>query len=540
MAEAMNPYNCSRPGNLFTGYERMRDHMIRGLRNGKSYAVLGGRRCGKTSFLLKLEEDLNQQAVETHRLLPRMLDMQAIVPRTPADFFRAIYGLAVQDMGAAPSDLVNYQDFLARLDQARAAIEQKHGPNWVIVLLIDEFDSAIARLPDSECLENFRNLLTNSRYKGHFRVVATGVFSPAELMAKGSPLNNLDPEYLGIIDAEHARRLIAAGFPDGLAAPAEALLLEHTGRHPYILQGMLEYLWDSGAPDETTIRLAGRRFVRDRAGTFRRWLEGFRAEGCALYRALLEGTHVAGLSTDDALAVLSYHGVIDESTPDSPRISGTLFREWFRANYQLEKDLPTAASASARTAALEPGAPSAAGNTRIFVVHGRNERIRVALFTFLRTLGLEPLDWTAVVEATGNPAPHINEILQTGFRIAHAAVVLMTPDDEARLRQEFRTPDDPPYESDLYPQPRPNVLFEAGMAMARFPNRTVLVQVGPSRPFSDIAGIHYIKMDNSLPKRRDLANRLKMAGCGIVDLNSTTEWHTAGDFTLPQIIPAGR
>src|ERR1039458_6511214 len=524
MGELINPYNCSRPGNLFTGYERPLAQMIRGLKNGKSYALLGGRRCGKTSFLLKLEEDLKQQASDTRRLLPRRLDMQAFTPRTPADFFRPIYAVAVENTGAPSGDITNYQDFLARLDQARPAIEQQHGPNWIVVLLIDEFESGVAHLPDPECLGNLRNLLMASRYQSHFRAVAAGVFPPSELTAMGSPLNNLDPEYLGIPATEDARKLIAAGFPDGFAAPVEALLLEHTGRHPYILQGLLEYLWDSGGTAETTIHLAGRRFVRDRAGTFRRWLKDFRSEGCALYQALLQGRNPAGLSSDDALAVLSYHGVIDESQPGSPRTSGTLFREWFRANYQLEKNLP---------AAPEPAAPSAASNKRIFVVHGRNERIRVALFTFLRTLGLEPLDWTAVVEATGNPAPHINEILQTGFKIAHAAVVLMTPDDEARLRQEFRAPDDPPYESDLYPQPRPNVLFEAGMAMAHFPNRTVLVQVGPSHPFSDIAGIHYIKMDNSLAKRRDLANRLKMAGCGLIDLNSTTEWQTEGDFSLP-------
>ena len=232
---------------------------------------------------------------------------------------------------------------------------------------------------------------------------------------------------------------------------------------------------------------------------------------------------------EDALAVLSYHGVIDESQAEAPRVSGTIFREWFRANHQLEGE--TSAAVLERP---EPAAPSRAENTRVFVVYGRNERMRVSLFTFLRALGLEPLEWTDVVEATQNPAPHINEILQTGFQIAHAAVVLLTPDDEARLREEFRGRDDAEYESVLYPQPRPNVLFEAGMAMAHFPNRTVLVQVGPSRPFSDIAGIHYIKMDNSLARRTDLAKRLKMAGCGVRDLNSTTEWQTAGDFSLAE------
>ena len=526
MSELANPYNCSRPGNLFVGYERMRARMIRGLKSGKSYALLGGRRCGKTSLLLKLEEDLNQQAGDTHRMLPRVLDMQAVVPRSPSDFFRAIYALVAPDAG---DDVGNYQEFLACLDLARPALERQHGPNWLIVLLIDEFESGVARLPDSECLENFRNLLTNSRYQRHFRAVVTGVFSPAELTAKGSPLNNLDPEYLGILGTEDARKLIAAGFPDGLAAPVESLLLEETGRHPYILQGLLEYLWEGGAAAEGTIHQAGRRFVRDRAGTFRRWLHDFRREGRARYQALLESRSLPGPAMEDALAVLSYHGVIDESQAEAPRISGTIFREWFRANHQLEGE--TSAGIVEKP---EPAAPLRAENTRVFVVYGRNERIRVALFTFLRALGLEPLEWTDVVEATQNPAPHINEILQTGFQIAHAAVVLLTPDDEARLREEFRGRDDAEYESVLYPQPRPNVLFEAGMAMAHFPNRTVLVQVGPSRPFSDIAGIHYIKMDNSLARRTDLAKRLKMAGCGVRDLNSTTEWQTAGDFSLAE------
>jgi predicted nucleotide-binding protein len=135
-----------------------------------------------------------------------------------------------------------------------------------------------------------------------------------------------------------------------------------------------------------------------------------------------------------------------------------------------------------------------------------------------------------LAEATKNPAQHIGEILKGGFNLAHAAIVLLSGDDEAWLREEFRGPNDPEHESRLYPQPRPNVLFEAGMAMAHFENRTILVQVGPCRPFSDIAGIHFVAMDDSLPKRRDLANRLKMAGCGVVDLDSTTEWQTAGKF----------
>src|SRR3954471_14639379 len=134
MRELNNPYDCSSPGNLFTGYEQMRRKMARGLKNGNSYALLGGRRCGKTSFLLQLEADLHQGVSETHRLLPRILDMQAIAPRSPADFFQAFYALTVQDTDAPAVEVKHYQDFLTRMDQAKPLLEQKHGPNWIIVL----------------------------------------------------------------------------------------------------------------------------------------------------------------------------------------------------------------------------------------------------------------------------------------------------------------------------------------------------------------------------------------------------------------------
>ena len=70
--------------------------------------------------------------------------------------------------------------------------------------------------------------------------------------------------------------------------------------------------------------------------------------------------------------------------------------------------------------------------------------------------------------------------------------------------------------------------------MAHFPNRTVLVRIGHCRPFSDIAGIHFVEMDNSIEKRRDLAKRLKLAGCAIIDLGSSTGWQAEGDFSLKE------
>jgi len=119
------------------------------------------------------------------------------------------------------------------------------------------------------------------------------------------------------------------------------------------------------------------------------------------------------------------------------------------------------------------------------------------------------------------------------FSMAQAVVVLMTPDDEAYLRKEFQTNHDELHEKNPTGQARPNVLFEAGMAMGRDAKRTVLVEIGKLRPFSDVGGRHILRLNNTSERRQDLADRLKNAGC---DVNLTgRDWHTAGLFELKDV-----
>lgn len=165
----------------------------------------------------------------------------------------------------------------------------------------------------------------------------------------------------------------------------------------------------------------------------------------------------------------------------------------------------------------------------VFVVHGRDLVARDALFDFLRAIDLRPLEWSEAVQATGRSAPYIGDVLDAAFSRAHAVIVLFTPDDNACLRDEFRSSSDPPHETEPTGQARPNVLFEAGMAMGRNQDRTILVELGTLRPFSDVAGRHTIRLDNSSQRRQELAQRLEAAGC-LVNLNGT-DWHLAGDFS---------
>ncbi len=166
--------------------------------------------------------------------------------------------------------------------------------------------------------------------------------------------------------------------------------------------------------------------------------------------------------------------------------------------------------------------------TKVFVVHGRDLRLRDGIFTFLRSIGLDPIEWIEAVAMTGKSAPYVGEILDTAFSNAQAIVVMLSGDDEARLCAELRQAKEPTYENELAPQARPNVLFEAGMAIAYNPDRTVLVEFGHLRPFSDIAGRHSVKMDGSTEKRQELAVRLQKAGCAVK--LTGTDWHRAGDL----------
>ncbi len=188
------------------------------------------------------------------------------------------------------------------------------------------------------------------------------------------------------------------------------------------------------------------------------------------------------------------------------------------------------------TAIVEPGGSTnkvkqtelPTDSRRVFVVHGRNLKARDAMFNFLGAIGLDPIEWSEAVKATGSASPYIGEILDVAFSQAQAVVVLMTPDDEARLREPFRNEVDLAYEAVLSGQARPNVLFEAGMAMARDQDRTVLVGLGSLRPFSDIAGRYVIPISDSSQPRQELAQQLQSAGCPI-NLDGT-HWHTAGEF----------
>ena len=168
-------------------------------------------------------------------------------------------------------------------------------------------------------------------------------------------------------------------------------------------------------------------------------------------------------------------------------------------------------------------------STTVFVVHGRDLKRRDAMFTFLNAIGVKPLEWSQAIRLTKQASPYVGTVLETAFEHAAAIVVLLTPDDKVRLKKEFQSTSDPAFEKIFSAQARPNVLFEAGMAFGTNSRSTVLVEVGKLKPFSDVYGRHVVHITNEVKKRKELADRLQIAGCDI-DLTGD-HWITAGDFS---------
>ncbi len=124
---------------------------------------------------------------------------------------------------------------------------------------------------------------------------------------------------------------------------------------------------------------------------------------------------------------------------------------------------------------------------------------------------------------------YIGDIVDAAFSQAQALIVLFTGEDVARVGSRYLKPEDQDYERELTPQPRLNVVFEAGLAMGKYRERTILVQCGNTRPFTDLAGRWLLTISNDAADRKALVDALIAAECP-VDLAGRQDWLTAGDF----------
>jgi predicted nucleotide-binding protein len=167
----------------------------------------------------------------------------------------------------------------------------------------------------------------------------------------------------------------------------------------------------------------------------------------------------------------------------------------------------------------------------VFVISGRDAAVAESMYAMLDALGCKPVEFHQAVAKMKQGNPFIGDVLDKAFETVQGLIVLFTPDDEAKLKDQFLKKNGDAAEKKLAGQPRPNVIFEAGMALARHPEKTIMVQVGPMKSFSDISGRHLVHLNDSFASRQDFANRI----ANICKVDTTgTRWTTVGKFVPTQ------
>ncbi|MEO6703524.1 MAG: TIR domain-containing protein [Jatrophihabitantaceae bacterium] len=196
-------------------------------------------------------------------------------------------------------------------------------------------------------------------------------------------------------------------------------------------------------------------------------------------------------------------------------------------------EIPLDASAEPRSSTLGDAenfsALSRGPADAVFVVAGRDNLAVLALVELLRALGLRIVEWEHAVARTGLPNPYVGDVVDAGLRMAGAAVVLLTPDDLVQLRSDLLRDSDGTDERETRGQARPNVYYEAGIADTLGRDRTVILEIGPVKSFTDAAGRHVIRYDGSPAMRHSLAQRLALAGLKVD--TSGQHWLAAGDVS---------
>ena len=165
----------------------------------------------------------------------------------------------------------------------------------------------------------------------------------------------------------------------------------------------------------------------------------------------------------------------------------------------------------------------------VLVIYGKDLWLKGSMFRFLQAIGLNPVE-PAHYWQRGTADPH--NALQAALKDASVVLILLTGDDEAKTRHPGKWPEDSK-EDKLHPpfQPQLHVLFAAGMALAKYRRKTILVQRGHLRPCSDLSDQEPIELGNSIEQRSALIEALRRRGCS-VDL-SNHKWLHTGDFSDP-------
>ena len=370
---SVNPFRFNRPARAgrFFGRNAVVEEIIDDLHDssGDSYAIVGGRRFGKSSLLLTLQDKLVERlALADNKagiVLPIFVSLKAAEPTSA----QHVLGLALHslkratcgtkctglrkrgpllDLGLPEYEEINprpvsLQELEGTVETCVEAAYQRLGvESMCLVLLIDEADHVVESPWAIDLFGMLRSLIYDGPVCEHARLILAGSGRYLDVHENGSPLiNACKPYFLEAFTKEAALELINSA--PGISETVAEKIFKQGGGHPFILQYLLHYLIAGEITSATAeaVDAEVRRFVHERSPDLEGWWNAIEENGQHIYHVLAESmdwmTHAEisraannpDLRLDRGLKALSYHGLIaHDGTYKKFQVSGLLFRTW--------------------------------------------------------------------------------------------------------------------------------------------------------------------------------------------------------------------
>ncbi len=237
----------------FFGREQLLRSLSTRLLQGRSFALCGGPRTGRTSMLMQLEAliaERRHREPQAPKLIMVRVDVAKIGAGRAPQLFPAMWEhltIAVRDphLGGAPPPLATAKvRFDARerltetyLEASRSLWQPLVGtPAWCrYVLMLDNIDSLLNYEHAHEVHALDALLRTRESEAPQAIVLTGGRLLREQLLDRRAPLHSARAVPLGILRQSEAVAVLRTGLSE-LDAEGITMMLGTTGRHPYLLQ----------------------------------------------------------------------------------------------------------------------------------------------------------------------------------------------------------------------------------------------------------------------------------------------------------------
>ena len=255
-----NPYNPDQSAipERFFGRSKIIEPMVNRLlsSSGQSFAALGGRRIGKTSLLVKINDELLLKTQQSSyiKVIPVLISLNEIIPKSMSDFIHAIADKtynAIKEQSSSiisdkpTSEIYTWSDILDILGLIQNYSTGKE--IWRIVWLFDELEVIRDETWRDDIYFKIRHLISDHELRKFISiVVATVRYQHLDATKEGSSLLNvLSTKLLHNLSVNAAENLVKMPLNgDSLNNDMIESLIQITGRNPHFIQYFMRELCD--------------------------------------------------------------------------------------------------------------------------------------------------------------------------------------------------------------------------------------------------------------------------------------------------------